>query len=135
MFSTYSAASEDLALGSNVLECELSPSAKLILIAAECSPSMVRAYPAMKTCESLPPHGSQQMELPSMQMRGGFPCQDVSIANVTGQGLAGARSGLWFDQYARLIGELRPRVVIIENVAELLNRGMGGSRIAGRARV
>ncbi len=57
-------------------------------------------------------------------MCGGFPCQDVSIANVTGQGLAGARSGLWFE-YARLIGELRPRVVIIENVAELLNRGMG----------
>ncbi|MGO9172646.1 MAG: DNA cytosine methyltransferase [Rhodomicrobium sp.] len=55
---------------------------------------------------------------------GGFPCQDVSIANVKGRGLRGERSGLWFE-YARLIGELRPRVVIVENVAELLNRGMG----------
>jgi DNA (cytosine-5)-methyltransferase 1 len=55
---------------------------------------------------------------------GGFPCQDVSISNVTGAGLDGARSGLWFE-YARIIGELRPRYVIVENVAELLNRGMG----------
>lgn len=55
---------------------------------------------------------------------GGFPCQDVSISNVTGEGLDGARSGLWFE-YARIIGELRPRFVIVENVAELLNRGMG----------
>lgn len=54
---------------------------------------------------------------------GGFPCQDVSIANVGGKGLDGERSGLW-REYARLIGELRPRVVIIENVAELLARGM-----------
>lgn len=57
-------------------------------------------------------------------MCGGFPCQDVSIANVTGAGLDGSRSGLWFE-YARLIGELRPCFVIVENVAELLARGMG----------
>jgi DNA (cytosine-5)-methyltransferase 1 len=55
---------------------------------------------------------------------GGFPCQDVSISNATGAGLDGTRSGLWFE-YARIIGELRPRFVIVENVAELLNRGMG----------
>jgi DNA (cytosine-5)-methyltransferase 1 len=55
---------------------------------------------------------------------GGFPCQDVSISNVTGSGLDGSRSGLWFE-YARIIGELRPRFVLVENVAELLNRGMG----------
>jgi DNA (cytosine-5)-methyltransferase 1 len=55
---------------------------------------------------------------------GGFPCQDVSIANVQGQGLDGDRSGLW-SEYARIIGELRPAFVIVENVAELLARGMG----------
>jgi DNA (cytosine-5)-methyltransferase 1 len=38
--------------------------------------------------------------------------------------LDGARSGLWFEQ-VRLISELRPRVVILENVAELLGRGLG----------
>lgn len=54
---------------------------------------------------------------------GGFPCQDISSAG-KGAGLDGARSGLWFE-YQRLIRELRPRVVFVENVAELLGRGMG----------
>ena len=54
---------------------------------------------------------------------GGFPCQDISTAG-KGAGLAGKRSGLW-SEYARLIGELRPAVVIVENVAALLGRGLG----------
>lgn len=54
---------------------------------------------------------------------GGFPCQDISTAG-KGAGIAGERSGLW-SEYARLIGELRPRVVFVENVAALLARGMG----------
>ena len=54
---------------------------------------------------------------------GGFPCQDLSVAGA-GAGLAGARSGLW-SEYARLIGELRPRYVVVENVAALLARGLG----------
>lgn len=54
---------------------------------------------------------------------GGFPCQDISFAGA-GAGLAGERSGLWYE-YARLIGELGPRYVIVENVAALLVRGMG----------
>ena len=53
---------------------------------------------------------------------GGFPCQDISFAG-KGAGLAGERSGLWFE-YARLIGELRPRFVIVENVGALLSRGL-----------
>jgi DNA (cytosine-5)-methyltransferase 1 len=54
---------------------------------------------------------------------GGFPCQDISVAG-NGAGLAGERSGLW-SEYARLVGELRPRRVIVENVAALLGRGLG----------
>jgi DNA (cytosine-5)-methyltransferase 1 len=54
---------------------------------------------------------------------GGFPCQDLSYAG-KGAGLAGERSGLW-REYARLIGEIRPRYVIVENVAALLGRGLG----------
>jgi DNA (cytosine-5)-methyltransferase 1 len=54
---------------------------------------------------------------------GGFPCQDISIAG-PGGGLAGKRSGLWHE-YARLIGEIRPQFVIVENVSELLGNGMG----------
>ena len=54
---------------------------------------------------------------------GGFPCQDISYAGF-GAGLGGERSGLW-SEFARLIGELRPRFVLVENVAALLDRGMG----------
>jgi DNA (cytosine-5)-methyltransferase 1 len=54
---------------------------------------------------------------------GGFPCQDISLAG-KGAGIEGERSGLW-SEYARLIGELRPRYVLVENVAALLGRGMG----------
>lgn len=54
---------------------------------------------------------------------GGFPCQDVSLAG-PGGGLEGARSGLW-REYARLIRDLRPDYVIVENVSALLGRGFG----------
>jgi DNA (cytosine-5)-methyltransferase 1 len=53
---------------------------------------------------------------------GGFPCQDISVAG-RGAGIEGSRSGLW-SEYARIIGELRPRYVIVENVAALLGRGL-----------
>jgi DNA (cytosine-5)-methyltransferase 1 len=55
---------------------------------------------------------------------GGFPCQDISLAG-DGDGIEeGARSGLW-REYARIVGELRPSYVVVENVAALLGRGMG----------
>lgn len=53
---------------------------------------------------------------------GGFPCQDISNAGKRA-GIDGERSGLW-SEYARIIGELRPRYVIVENVAALLGRGL-----------
>ena len=53
---------------------------------------------------------------------GGFPCQDISLAGY-GKGLEGERSGLW-REFARLVGDLRPRYVIVENVAALNFRGL-----------
>lgn len=53
---------------------------------------------------------------------GGFPCQDISVAG-KGAGISGSRSGLW-SEFARLIGEIRPRYAIVENVAALLGRGL-----------
>ena len=53
---------------------------------------------------------------------GGFPCQDISVAG-KGAGLAGERSGLWFE-YARLIGEIQPQYAIMENVGALSFRGL-----------
>lgn len=46
---------------------------------------------------------------------GGFPCQDVSSAGKRA-GLDGARSGLWFE-FRRVVSELLPRWVVVENVA------------------
>ena len=51
---------------------------------------------------------------------GGFPCQDISTAGRQAGIAEGTRSGLW-SEIARLAGELRPRFVIVENVANLLS--------------
>ena len=56
---------------------------------------------------------------------GGFPCQDISIAG-KGDGLDGERSGLWREM-ARVVGEVRPRYVYIENSPMLTIRG--GTRV------
>ena len=53
---------------------------------------------------------------------GGFPCQDISEAG-KGRGLLGKRSGLW-SEYHRIIGEIRPKWVIIENVRALRGNGL-----------
>lgn len=52
---------------------------------------------------------------------GGFPCQDISAAG-KGAGIKGSRSGLW-GQMHRIIGEVRPDYVIIENSPLLRKRG------------
>jgi len=54
---------------------------------------------------------------------GGFPCQDVSTASKTRAGIRGERSSLW-GEFARIIGMLRPRYVIIENVPAIRARGL-----------
>lgn len=66
-------------------------------------------------------------------LSGGFPCQDISIGNQssTGQsGLAGQRSGLWWEM-VRAIDEIRPVYVVAENVANILriNGGKDFARI------
>lgn len=53
---------------------------------------------------------------------GGFPCTDLSFAG-RGAGLSGERSGLWFE-YLRVIEEITPRWVVIENVPALRSRGL-----------
>jgi len=53
---------------------------------------------------------------------GGFPCQDISSAG-KGAGLAGKRSGLWFEML-RVIKEVEPSFVFIENSPNLRTRGL-----------
>lgn len=54
---------------------------------------------------------------------GGFPCQDISVAGKRA-GLAGERSGLWFE-FARIIDEAQPAWVVIENVPGLFSSARG----------
>lgn len=55
---------------------------------------------------------------------GGFPCQDVSVAaGRKAKSLLGDRSGLWWEYY-RLITEIQPNWVIIENVYNLRSQGL-----------
>jgi len=54
---------------------------------------------------------------------GGFPCQDISVAGKQA-GIEGERSGLW-GELARIIGDIRPRYAIVENVTALISGDNG----------
>lgn len=54
---------------------------------------------------------------------GGFPCQDISVAG-KGAGIAGARSGMW-SEMARIVREVEPKFVYVENSPILTSRGLG----------
>lgn len=63
---------------------------------------------------------------------GGFPCQDLSISNTSKKsfdengnkkGIYGERSGLWSEMW-RIIDEIRPKYIIIENSPMLIIRGL-----------
>jgi len=54
---------------------------------------------------------------------GGFPCQDISGAG-KGAGINGERSGLW-KEMGRIVREIRPRFVFVENSPMLTGRGIG----------
>lgn len=73
-------------------------------------------YDDVRTCGK---HNLGQVDL----IAGGFPCQDVSYAGKR-TGIDGVRSGLW-REFARIICELRPEYVLVENTTGLLARGMG----------
>jgi len=58
---------------------------------------------------------------------GGFPCQDISCAG-TGAGIDGERSSMW-GHMARIIGEVQPKHVFVENSPMLVGRGL--TRVLG----
>ncbi len=65
-----------------------------------------------------------QTELESMSLQAGSPCQDISVSGNQAGIQDGTRSGLW-SECARLLGDIRPKYAIFENVTNLLN-GHGG---------
>lgn len=91
-----------------------------------CRQVLKKHWPDVPCYEDIKLLSGSQLEADGIRpdvICGGFPCQDISSSGA-GLGLQGARSGLWME-YARLIGEIRPRHVIVENVAALNFRGLG----------
>jgi DNA (cytosine-5)-methyltransferase 1 len=79
-------------------------------------------WPNVQKYEDVQNVGKRNLE-PVDLICGGFPCQDVSVAGRR-EGLAGERSGLWFE-FRRIIAELGPQWVVIENVPGLLSSNGG----------
>lgn len=92
-------------IGETVWQVEIDPFCRTILD---------RHWPGVIRHADIRTVGSRNLQ-PVDLICGGFPCQDVSSAG-KGEGLAGERSGLWFE-FARIVGELRPQWVVVENVA------------------
>lgn len=98
-----------------VFQCEILPFGQRILR---------KHWPDVKLTEDIT--RVKGKDVPDVEVfAGGFPCQDLSLANQgKRKGLEGERSGLFY-KYAELIKEKRPRWVFIENVPGLLNSAKG----------
>jgi DNA (cytosine-5)-methyltransferase 1 len=82
-----------------------------------CRAVLARHFPEAERFEDVREVGAEDLR-PVDLLCGGFPCQDLSAAG-RGAGIDGARSGLW-GEFARIVRELRPRYVLVENVPALL---------------
>lgn len=82
-----------------------------------CRAVLARRFPDAARFEDVREVGARELD-PVDLLCGGFPCQDLSAAG-RGAGIDGARSGLWAE-FARIVRELRPRYVVVENVPALL---------------
>jgi DNA (cytosine-5)-methyltransferase 1 len=102
-----------------VCAVEFDPYARDVLVARQndgCLPPFP-IWDDVRTFDGRPWHGVVDV------VSGGFPCQDISAAG-KGAGIGGARSGLWREM-ARIVGEVRPRFVWVENSPMLVGRGLG----------
>src|SRR5258708_10875853 len=93
-----------------------------IEISKFCGKVLSRHWPKVKRHGNIREVHGKQLESVDL-VCGGFPCEDISLASATGAGIVGKRSGLW-SEFARILGEVRPRFAFIENVPALRNRGL-----------
>lgn len=107
---------EDSGLGHTVWQVEQSEFYRKVL---------ARHWPDAERFEDVREAGSATLA-PVDLICGGFPCQDISSAG-KGAGLAGSRSGLWYE-FARVLGEMRPSWVVVENVASGAKRWVDSVR-------
>ncbi len=87
-----------------------------------CNRVLAKHWPNVRRhrdVRDFPPKGDWNVDV----ICGGFPCQDISNAGKRA-GIDGERSGLW-SEFAKVVRLLRPSYVIVENVAALLELGIG----------
>ncbi len=102
-----------------VCAVEFEPYAQAVLVARQNDGSLppFPIWDDVRTFDGKPWRGIVDL------VAGGFPCQDISAAG-KGAGISGERSGLW-GEMARVIREVRPRYVLVENSPMLTSRGLG----------
>ena len=85
-----------------------------------CQKVLFKHWPQVKLVANI--HDVIPNDIPESEIWcGGFPCQDLSLANQgKRKGLGGQRSGLFF-KFADLLSQRLPRWIVIENVPGLLN--------------
>ncbi|HYX35749.1 MAG TPA: DNA cytosine methyltransferase [Oligoflexus sp.] len=124
LFSGYGGLSLALAPWAKpVAYCEIERYPQSILLSRMEDGSLPRAplWDDVRTLDGKPWRGKVDI------IYGGFPCQDISVAG-TGAGLAGKRSGLFFE-IVRLAEEIEPSFLFLENVAAIRLRGL--DRVVG----
>lgn len=100
--------------------CEIEPYCQSVLLQRMSEGHLPKA-PIWDDIRELSPYGLYHTDI----IYGGFPCQDISLAGA-GKGLEGKRSGLFFE-IMRLVGEIKPRFIFLENVPAITSRG--GTRV------
>jgi len=95
-------------------QCEIDPF---------CNKILEKHWPDVRRYKDVKEVGKHNLE-PVELICGGFPCQDISASGKQAGITQGSRSGLWFE-YKRIICEIRPRWIIVENVENILRQGIG----------
>jgi DNA (cytosine-5)-methyltransferase 1 len=87
-----------------------------------CNQVLERHWPNVRRYEDVRTVGKENLEAVDL-ICGGFPCQDLSVAGKRA-GFSGERSSLWFE-FERIINEMQPKWVVIENVPGLFSSANG----------
>ncbi len=94
-----------------------------------CRAVLSRHWPSVPKFDDVRSVGARNLS-PVDMICGGFPCQDISSTGRRAGIKEGTRSGLW-SEFHRIICELRPRYVLVENVEALRHKGNGLGRVLG----
>jgi DNA (cytosine-5)-methyltransferase 1 len=87
-----------------------------------CRKVLTKHWPDVPKWDDVRTFTGEDFERPDV-ICGGFPCQDISSAGKK-VGIGGEQSGLW-RQFSRIVRLVRPRLIVVENVAALLNGDLG----------